>query len=42
MVVMLVGLVFFVLTFVLMGIWGRRAVRGLSPTLEPKFPSPKA
>jgi hypothetical protein len=40
--VMLVGVVFFLLAFVLMGIWGRRSVRRLNPTLEPRFPSPKS
>jgi hypothetical protein len=39
--VMLVGVVFFVLAFALMGVWGRRAVRSLNPSLEPRFPSPK-
>jgi hypothetical protein len=39
--VMLVGVVFFLLAFVLMGIWGRRSVRRLNPSLEPRFRSPK-
>ena len=39
--VMLVGVVFFLLAFALMGVWGRRAVRSLNPSLEPRFPSPK-
>jgi hypothetical protein len=40
-VVLLAGVVFFVLAVGLMGVWGRRAVRGLSPGLEPRFPSPR-
>lgn len=30
----------FVLAVVLMGLWGRRSVRRLTPSLEPRFPSP--
>jgi hypothetical protein len=31
----------FVVVMVLMGVWGRRSVTGLSPILEPRFPSPE-
>ncbi len=41
-VVLLMGVAFFVLAIVLMAVWGRRAVRGLSPGLEPRFPTPKS
>jgi len=30
----------FVLVMVLMGIWSRRSVRRLTPSLQPRFPSP--
>jgi hypothetical protein len=30
----------FVLALVLMGIWGRRSIKHLPPSLEPRFPSP--
>jgi len=40
-VVLLVGVAAFVLAMVLMSVWGRRSVRRLSPSLEPKFPTPK-
>jgi hypothetical protein len=39
-VVLLSGIFLFVAAFVLMAIWGRRAVRGLDPGLAPRFPSP--
>ena len=39
--VLLIGVAFFVLAFVLIGIWGRRSVQRLDPGLEPRFPSPK-
>jgi hypothetical protein len=31
----------FVLALLLMGIWNRRSVRSLPPSLEPNFPSPR-
>jgi hypothetical protein len=31
----------FVLALVLMGIWGRRSIKRFSPSLEPRFPSPR-
>jgi hypothetical protein len=31
----------FVLALVLMGIWNRRSIRRLPPSLEPRFPSPR-
>lgn len=40
--VLLTGAAGFVVTGVLLGISGRRAVRGLTPDLEPRFPSPKS
>jgi hypothetical protein len=40
-VVLLLGVVFFLLAFVFLAVWGRRAVRGLNPGLEPRFPTPK-
>ena len=40
--VLLIGVAFFVLAFVLIGIWGRRSVQRLDPGLEPRFPSPKS
>jgi hypothetical protein len=39
-VVLLVGVAFFLLAVMFMAVWGRRSVRGLSPGLEPRFPSP--
>jgi hypothetical protein len=39
-VVLLSGIAMFVVAFVLLGIWGSRAVRRLSPGLQPRFPSP--
>jgi hypothetical protein len=39
--VLLVGAAAFVVVAVLLGMSGRRAVTRLSPTLEPRFPSPK-
>jgi hypothetical protein len=39
-VVLLLGILAFVACFVLMAIWGRRAVRSLDPGLLPRFPSP--
>jgi hypothetical protein len=39
--VVLSGAAAFVLAVVLMGVWGRRSVRRLDPSLEPRFPSPK-
>ncbi|HEY1455903.1 MAG TPA: hypothetical protein VGG31_05360 [Candidatus Dormibacteraeota bacterium] len=39
---MLGGAAAFVFAMVLLGSWGRRSVRGFSPSLEPRFPSPKA
>jgi len=38
-VVLLAGMLAFVAAAVLMGVWGRRSVRGLSPGLEARFPS---
>jgi hypothetical protein len=40
--VTLAGAMVFVLAVVSMGMWGRRSVRRSDPTLEPRFPSPKA
>jgi hypothetical protein len=40
-VVLLLGVAFLVLATVFMAVWGRRAVRGLSPGLEARFPTPK-
>ncbi len=39
-VVVLAGIALFLVTFVLIGVWGRRAVRSLDPSLAPRFPSP--
>jgi hypothetical protein len=39
-VVLLLGILAFVASFVLMAIWGRRAVRSLDPGLLPRFPTP--
>jgi hypothetical protein len=39
--VLLVGILVFLIAFLLLGVWGRRAVRGLDPTLAPRFPSPR-
>ena len=39
-VVLLAGIVAFLVAFLLMAWWGRRAVRGLDPGLLPRFPSP--
>ena len=39
--VVLSGAAAFVLAVVLMGVWGRRSVRRLDPSLEPRFPSPQ-
>ena len=39
--VLLAGAGGFVVAAVLMGIWGSRNVRRFSPSLEPRFPSPK-
>jgi hypothetical protein len=39
-VVLLAGIMSFVIVFLLMSVWGRRAVRGLEPGLVPRFPSP--
>jgi hypothetical protein len=39
--VLLAGAGAFVVAAVLMGIWGSRNVRRFSPSLEPRFPSPK-
>jgi len=35
------GAAAFALAMVLLGVWGRRSVRGLSPTLAARFPSPR-
>lgn len=32
----------FALVLVLLGLWGRRSVRNMTPSLEPRFPSPRA
>jgi hypothetical protein len=40
--VVLTGAAAFVLTTVVMGVWGRRSVRRLDRSLEPRFPSPRA
>ncbi len=39
-VVLLSGIAMFVVAAVLMGVWGSRSVRGLSPGLQARFPSP--
>jgi hypothetical protein len=39
-VVLLTGILGFVIAFLLMAVWGRRAVRSLDPGLQPRFPSP--
>ena len=39
-VVLLSGMAAFVVAAVLMGVWGRRSVRRLSPDLQARFPSP--
>ena len=39
--VLLTGIALFVLTEGFMFVWGRRAVRGLDPTLAPRFPTPR-
>ena len=41
LVVLLVGLVFFLGALALVATWGRRSVRSPSPGLKPRFPSPK-
>jgi hypothetical protein len=40
-VVLLAGIVAFLVVFLFLGAWGRRAVRGLDPTLAPRFPTPR-
>jgi hypothetical protein len=40
-VVLLVGLVFFLAAVAVVAIWGRSSVRTPSPSLRPRFPSPK-
>ena len=40
--VLLVGLVFFLAALSLVAVWGRSSVRTPSPSLNPRFPSPKA
>jgi hypothetical protein len=37
----LAGIALFLVFFVLIGAWGRRAVRSLDPTLAARFPTPK-
>ena len=39
-VVLLTGIIGFVIAFLLLAVWGRRAVRSLDPGLQPRFPSP--
>jgi hypothetical protein len=39
-VVLLAGIAAFLIAFLLMAAWGRRAVRGLDPGLLPRFPAP--
>ncbi len=39
--VLVAGAAAFALAMVLLGVWGRGSVRRLSPTLAPRFPSPK-
>ncbi len=41
-VVLLMGVAFFMLAVALMAVWGRRAFRGLSPGLEARFPTPRS
>ncbi|HSS62232.1 MAG TPA: hypothetical protein VLK30_12340, partial [Candidatus Limnocylindrales bacterium] len=38
--VLLAGILGFVVAFLLLAAWGRRAVRGLDPGLTPRFPAP--
>jgi hypothetical protein len=38
---LLSGAAAFVVAMTLLGRWGRRSVTGLSPSLEPRFPSPR-
>jgi hypothetical protein len=40
-VVLLVGLAFFLAAIALVAIWGRSSVRTPNPSLKPRFPSPK-
>jgi hypothetical protein len=40
-VVLLAGIVAFLFAVLLLAWWGRRAVRGLDPTLAPRFPTPR-
>ena len=40
--VVLIGIALFLLTFGLLGLWGRQSVRRLDPGLAPRFPSPKS
>ena len=40
-VVLLVGLVFFLAAVAVVAVWGRSSVRTPSPSLKPRFPSPK-
>ncbi|HEV2029341.1 MAG TPA: hypothetical protein VGS16_12555 [Candidatus Dormibacteraeota bacterium] len=39
--VLLAGAAVFVVAMIWLGNWGRRSVRRLTPSLEPRFPSPK-
>jgi hypothetical protein len=39
--VLVAGAAAFALAMVLLGVWGRGSVRRLSPTLAPRFPSPR-
>jgi hypothetical protein len=39
--VLLAGIFGFLVAFLLFSVWGRRAVRGLDPTLAPRFPTPR-
>jgi hypothetical protein len=41
-VVLLVGLVFFLAAVAVVAVWGRSSVRTPSPSLKPRFPSPKS
>ncbi len=41
-VVLLLGLTSFVLVIALLSLWGRRSVRSLNPSLEPRFPTPRS
>ena len=41
LVVLLIGLIFFLAAIALVAVWGRRSVRTQNPSLQPRFPTPK-